>query len=215
MKKHRKTYKILDKIKQHIYNNFDLYIIVSIFFLIGIVGGVIFFNNIQTDVQKPINDHLKSSIESLKNNYQIDSYNLLKQTIINNMIFTVIIWFMGCTVIGIPLVYGLIAWKGFSLSYTIASIISYIGVGKGICFCTLSLLLQNIVIIPITLALGVSGNRLYRSIIKDKRKENIKMEIIRHTLFSLFMSLLLIIASFIETYMSSNLTQIFVIYMEI
>ena len=215
MKKHRKTYNVLDKIKQHIYNNLDLYIIVSIFFLIGIIGGVIFFNNIQNDVQEPVNDYIKNSIESLKNNYHIDTYKLLKQSIINNIIFTITIWFMGCTVIGIPLVYGLIAWKGFSLSYTVASIISYIGVGKGIGFCFFSLLLQNIIIIPITLALGVSGNKLYRSIIKDKRKENIKVEIIRHTLFSLFMLLLLIIASLIETYISSNLTQIYVTYIEI
>ena len=122
---------------------------------------------------------------------------------------------MGCTVIGIPLVYGLIAWKGFSLSYTIASIVSYVGTGKGIVFCIFSLLLQNIIIIPVTLALGVSGNKLYRSIIKDKRKENIKIEIMRHTIFSLLMLFALIIASLIETYISSNLTQIYVTCIEI
>ena len=47
---------------------------------------------------------------------------------------------------------------------------------------------------------------------KDKRRENIKLEILRHTIFCLFIGIILICSSFIEVYVSSNLLQVVVKY---
>ena len=209
-KRSLKRISVINNIKIHIINNLKLYVIVSIFFLIGILIGSFFIKNIQTDMQAQIDTYIKDFIEILKQNHQIDHTNLLKDTIINHIIFTILIWVMGCSVIGIPIVYGLVIWKGFSLSYTISSIISALGLGKGIIFCFSNLFLQNLIVIPGTLALAVSGVKLYNSIIKDKRKENIKLEIVRHTIFSTFILILLIASSFVETYISTNLTQIYI-----
>ena len=54
----------------------------------------------------------------------------------------------------------------------------------------------------------VSCMKLYKSIMKDKRRENIKLEIIRHTIVSIILFLLLVIASFIEVYISTNILMI-------
>lgn len=206
MRKHqKKTNIIIEKIKRHIQINIKLYFIVSIFFLIGIIIGVIFVNNTENVLKEEMNLYLKESIDGLKSNYKVDSVALLKNLIGSDIIFTFFIWFMGCTVIGIPIVYLMITYKGFSLGYTISTIIYSLGISKGSLFCLLTMFMQNIIIIPVMLALAVSGIRLHKSIIKDRRKENIKIEIIRHTVFSLFMLLLLIIASVIEVYISSNL----------
>ena len=112
--------------------------------------------------------------------------------------------------IGIPIVYTIITWKGFSFSYSISSIISCLGIRNGIIFSLSGLFIQNIISIPVILALGVSGNKLYKKIIQDKRKENIKIELIKHTIFCLLMLVLLIISALIETYISSNLIKFFV-----
>ena len=85
------------------------------------------------------------------------------------------------------------------MGYTIATFISTVGFSKGLIFIFISVLLQNLIFIPVILALGVSGFKLYKSIIKDKRKENIKLEIIRHTIFSILMTFLLIVSSLVET----------------
>ena len=66
---------------------------------------------------------------------------------------------------------------------------------------------QNILFIPCILALAVSGMKLYKSIVKDKRKENIKQEIIRHTIFCLFILIILEISALIEVYISTSLLQ--------
>ena len=86
------------------------------------------------------------------------------------------------------------------------------GTGKGILFILVALLLQNIIFIPAIIAIGVSGFKLYKSIIKDRNKDNIKIEVLRHTIFSTIMLVLLCIASIIEIFISTNILKKFIKY---
>ena len=47
--------------------------------------------------------------------------------------------------------------------------------------------------------------KLYKSIMKDKRRENIKLEVIRHTIMCIILFSLLVVASLVEVYISTNL----------
>ena len=208
----RRNWTLINIIKEHIKNNIKEYLIISIIFLIGIVIGVIFINNTGEAEKTQINEYIITFIDCLKTDYAIDSNELLKSSITNNIILVILIWFMGMVVIGIPIVYAIILSRGFSLGYTMASAVAVLGVGKGILFNIITLLFQNIIFIPCLISLGVSGMKLYKSIMKDKRRENIKLEIIRHTAFCLFIGIILICSSFIEVYVSSNLLQIMVKY---
>ena len=73
--------------------------------------------------------------------------------------------------------------------------------------------LQNILLIPCILALSVSGMKLHNSIMKDRGRENIKIEILRHTIFSLAVTIILITSSLIEVYASKNILLFFVKYL--
>lgn len=81
------------------------------------------------------------------------------------------------------------------------------GIGKGLSFVLSSLLLQNIIFIPSIIAIGVSGFKLYKSIIKNRNKDNIKIELLRHTFFSLIMLVTLCIAGFVEILISTNILK--------
>lgn len=201
----KKKKSIKNCILNHVNNNLREYIILIILFLIGVVAGVIFINNVNESQKQELQTYITGFVQSLKGDYQIDKTKLLKTSIIENVKLAIILWFVSSTVIGIFLVYGIIIFKGFCIGYTMASVLAILGTGKGICFAITSLLLQNILFIPSILALGVSGMKLYKSIMKDKRRENIKIEIYRHTIFSIMILVFFIISSFIETYISSPL----------
>ncbi len=209
----KKTSKITQLIIDHIKYNFKAYIIVSLIFLIGIVLGVFFINNMTSSQMEELKTYITTFIDSLKNGATINNLELLKKSIGSNLLFTFLMWFIGSTVIGIPIVLGIVAFRGFCLGYTISSSIAILGTGKGILFFATSILLQNIIFIPCMISLSVSGIRLYKSIMKDKRKENIKIEVFRHTIFSLFMLVFLILSSLIETYVSTNLLLLCIQYL--
>mgnify|MGYP006069817063 FL=1 len=192
-------------IQENIAKNIKIYTILVIIFILGLIIGIIVVNNAQDAQKAEINDYINTFINDLKNGAKIDYFKLLKTSFENNFFTVLILWFMSSTVIGIPIVYGEIGYKGFCLGYTISSVVATLGTGKGILSVITSMLLHNIIFIPCLLLLAVSGINLYKSIIRDRRKENIKIEIIRHTIFSLIILAVLLIASLIETYISSNL----------
>lgn len=210
MRKQEKSYtKIVNAIKVHIYNNIKQYLIISLLFLIGVVAAVIFINNSEkTQINSELEDNIITCIESLKTEYEIDKGELLRTSIINNIMIAVIFWILGCSIIGIPIIYAIIIYKGFSLAYTISTVILALGTIKGMFFCIISLLFQNIIIIPSLFAMAVSSVNLYKVIVKDKRRENIKVEIARHTIFSVIILILLIASSFVETYLSNTLLEL-------
>ena len=205
------------KIKQilieHVANNKKEYTIVILLFIIGIFFGVFFVNNMQESPKEEIQTYINNFIEKMKSLQNIDNATLLKNSIIQNAIFAILIWFFGTTVIGLPIVFGLVLYRGFCLGYTISSFITILGIGKGITFILASLLFQSLLTIPAILGLAVSGFKLYKSIIKDKAKENIKLEIARHTIFSLIMIAILLLASVVEIFISTNLMKILVKYL--
>ena len=196
---------IKDVILKHITENIKEYATVILIFFIGIIIGIIFINNIEVEQENQISNYINNFINSMHQNSEINLLSLLKDSVSSNIILTICLWFAGCTVIGMPIVYGMIAFRGFCMGYTISSIIATLGTGKGLIFGLSTVFLQNIFLIPAIFALSVSGIKLYKSIMKDKRKQNIKVEILRHTAFSTMACVVMIFASFIETYVSSNI----------
>ena len=206
MKKNKRI-KILDIIKEHVINNKKEYMLVTLLFIIGIFIGVFFVNNIEETQKSEITTYINTFMEKMKNTESLDYMELLKTSMGQNILLAIVLWFFGTTVIGIPVVFGVVLYRGFCLGYTIAICITMMGLPQGILFVLILLLLQNIIFIPAVLALAVSGFKLYKSIVKDRNKENVKIEVVRHTIFSLIMLLLLVLSSVIEIFLSTNMMK--------
>ena len=117
----RRNNKIKEILIAYIKNNIKEYAIIVLIFLIGLILGVIFINNTgQTQIDE-ISSYLNSFITDLKSNMQIDKSTLLQEALISNFLLALGLWFVGSTVVGIPIVFGIIAYRGFCLSYTISS----------------------------------------------------------------------------------------------
>ena len=208
----KKQLRVLKIIKEHVINNKKEYVIIFLIFVVGIFSGVFFVNHLQETPKTEITNYLNQFIEKFKGLESVNNIELLKNSLIQNIGLAIIIWFFGTTVIGIPIVFAIILYRGFCLGYTISLCITIMGLGKGISFVLVTLLLQNILLIPAILALAVSGIKLYKSIVKDKTKENVKIEILRHTVFSVIMLIILAMASIIEIFMSTNLLKFVIKY---
>lgn len=196
-------------------NNKREFLLVTVLFFVGLIIGVMFMNNLNDTQVQEIETYFNDLSTNIKNIEDVNLFNLLKTSIISNIIFVIVLWFGATTIIGIPIVYGAIAFKGFSIGFTISSIMYIYGPGNGILVSISLLLLQNVILIPAMFSICVSGAKLYKSIMKNKDRNNIKMEILRHTFFCLIMLFLMLIASFIEVYISTNLFIILLKYIKI
>ena len=205
--KTKSSKKIITIITNYFIENIKTYTFVAIIFILGIALAIIFINNLDDAQKNEISTYITTFTNSLKDGYTIDKGALLTSSIWKNVILCIIMWFAGSTVIGIPIVLGIVGYRGFCIGYTVLALTFTYGTGNGTVFFLTSMLLQNMIIIPCILSLAVSGLKLYKSIIKDRRRENVKIEIIRHTIFSILMLIMLIVASLVETYISTSLFQ--------
>ena len=205
--KRNKRIKLLGIIKEHILNNKKEYAIVTLLFIIGIFLGVFFINNMGEIQKSEVTEYMNNFIGRMKSVENLNYVELLKSSITQNILLAIVLWFFGTTVIGIPVVFGIVIYRGFCLGYTISVCITIMGLPKGILFVLILLFLQNVLFIPAILALAVSGFKLYKSIVKDRNKENIKIEVLRHTIFSLIMLVVMIMSSLIEILISTNILK--------
>ena len=199
----KKKNEIFIAIKEDILNNAKSYFIVITIFAVGVFFGVMFIN--QTENKSEIEKYINTYVDETKALQNGDYLAELQDDIRNNITLVFLLWFAGTTIIGIPIVLGIILFRGFCLGYTIASCVYVLGKAKGIIFIIITIFLQNIIFIPAIMILGVSSIKLYTSIIKDRRKENIKLSILKHTIISVIIMLALIGASVIKIEVSYRL----------
>ena len=190
-------------VKDDIKNNLKSYAIIVIIFTVGIFLGVLFIN--QTEQKEEITEYINTYIEHTKTMQNGDFFGELKDDIKGNILLVLLLWFSGTTIIGIPIVFGILLFRGFCLGYTIASCVYVLGKIKGLIFVLITIFLQNIIFIPAIIILGVSSIKLYTSIIKDRRKENIKLSILKHSIRTVFILIALILSSIIKIGISYKL----------
>ena len=196
-----------DTLKNYVKNNYKEYLLVCILFLIGIFVGVMIINNCKDAQLTEITTYIKDFITKYKEIENINISRLIIESIKKNLLFAIILWLAGTTVIGMLIVLIMILLRGTILGFTISSIAITLGFFKGMIFTIASIFLQNLLYIPAILTIGVSSIKLYKSIIKDKRKENIKIEIIRHTIISFLMVILLVLSAFIGDLISIKILK--------
>lgn len=150
------------KTKSVLYNylqkNRKTFLIIIIAFFIGMTLGIFFINHTSEEEILNINVYVNSLKENIEKNNTINRLELLLQSVKQNSTFVLIIWLLGCTIIGSSLVYIGILYKGFSLGYTISAIIASLGSRSGTIFVFASLLLQNIIFLPAIFILAESRN---------------------------------------------------------
>lgn len=202
-----KKFRLPNIILNYVKSNIKEYIIVVLIFVVGIFLGVLFLNNTKEEQKEEITSYINNYISQTKETKVISTTETLKNSIRENIFLAVGLWFAGTTLIGIPIVFGIILFRGFCLGYTISACTYTMGVTKGLAFVLISLLLQNVLLIPAILTLGVSGIKLYKSVMRDKRKENIKLEILRHTVYSCMMLGVLVISAILKINVSGGMLE--------
>ena len=199
MKKTKNTY--IEVILKNLQENKKIYILLLIFLLLG----VFFINNSDEAQKNEVSEYINNFVTTLKNNNSIDKNELINVSFKRNILMGIILWFIGSTIIGLPLIYFFVLYKGLCIGYTISGAIIALGTGKGVCFCIGSILFHNIIFIPALFFIAVSSTKLCYAIMKNRTKENIKLEIIRHSILSIIAVLFFMLSSLIEVYISTNL----------
>lgn len=113
---------ILDRLRKSIKVNKKLFVFLLVISLIGVIFGSFFVTIINESDKKLITDNIGEYIKNIDSN-NLNYISSFKNSILSNMLYVLIIWILGISVIGIPIVIFLVFTKAFVIGFSIGSII--------------------------------------------------------------------------------------------
>ncbi len=181
-----------------ILNNFNLFTYLFVILIIGLIIGPILLNVIPLEQKNELVVYLNSFLDGLKKDILFEQ-DIMK-IIWNEIKYILILWIAGLSVIGIPLILFLVFFKGVVLGFTIAFILKELGI-KGILLTGVTILPQNLIIIPVIIITSMIGILYSISLISHKQKKfDFKFSFSSYTFFIILMNFFVLIGTLYEIY---------------
>jgi len=196
--------------------NIIQYIFLSTVLITGIIIGSITVNLI-SDIQLQNIQSFISGFLANVNNISVDYSSIFYISISNNMKTAALLIILGISIVGIPFILGIILFRGFVLGFTVGFLIEQLG-SKGLILSVLSILPQNLIILPCILSIGVTGLTFATTVIKNRIKnyqENYSQMLGGYMLLNILFSFLLVISGLIEGYISPIFIKFFSNYLSL
>lgn len=207
--------KLLDKIKFQVIKSKKIYLFLIIIFLIGLIFGSFFIVILNEEDKLMVINQIKFFFNKLKIN-EIDYLIALKNSISSNLIYIILIWLLGISVIGIPIIVFLVFMKGFIVGFSLSSIIAtykIIGILGSFTYIFPHIIISSFIIIIISCyALYLSFNILFSII--QRKSIDFKNIINRYCLIMLISTIVMIIASLIEVFISPHIIKLFLVFIK-
>lgn len=191
-------------VEQHFWDNFKTYILVTIFFIVGIVMGTIIDITISPSLKSAIAKYVMGFLNYKDHN--LSNVYLLKLSMLSNLKMLALIWILGASVLGFPIILFVIGYKGFAIGFCSTFFIEKFKL-KGFLFVFLTIFPQNIIIIPCLVIAGVIAIKFSKYILDSLtgRKNMLKGEksfhIGEYTIIYLVLFAFLSCSSLIEAYL--------------
>ncbi len=187
--------------------NWLLCLIVLLFFVLGGILGVLAVDYLQTEQVKEVKTYLNTFIEQA-DSIEFDTLSALKANLISNLTVILIIYLVGLTVLGIPVVLILLLARGFTLGFAVGFLTKHHG-WQGLIFTLASVLPPNLFYIPIFLLASMAA--ISFSILLIKRFFNSRLAVlpgfIGYNLLFLCAAAITVGGVFVEVYLTPLLIQ--------
>lgn len=192
------------------------YKILSIIALLGIILGISFLFVISKEDKQLVVDYITNFFNTINDGKELNYIGSLLNSLINNILYITIIWLLGISIIGIPIIVGILLFKSFVFGFSFSSIIYTYGF-KG----TIGALLYTfphqigylfILILLSFYALNFSF-RLFKYLFL-RQTFNFKEIMRRYLKLYLFSLIVVIILSLFETYISTYLLKLFTLLLK-
>ncbi|MBP3038983.1 stage II sporulation protein M [Bacillaceae bacterium Marseille-Q3522] len=188
----------------------SIYMFVIVLFMMGVIFGAVVVNSLTFVQKEDLYFYLSQFFGQLAGGQMADAKELFNQSFFHNSQFVGLMWILGISVIGLPLILILLFLKGMVVGFTVGFLVNQMG-WKGFLLSSMSILPQNFIIIPIylmtaALAITISLKMIRRQFLK-KVREPILPLFKRYFLYFVAALLLLLAAAGIEAYVSPGMMK--------
>lgn len=204
MRRKRTTSRWSQTIQSHVENLKSLYLFMTVLFVVGIIFGGIVVEVLDITQKEGLLNYLGHFFQGLKQDEIADPEITFQHALGGHMKILGIMWILGISVIGIPILLFSIFLKGLVIGFTVSFLVSQLS-WKGLWFAFVAVVPHNLLVIPAYMIIAVSGIHFSLYMVKNRlirHRGAIYPQFVSYCLLVTCMAVLLLIAAGIEAYLS-------------
>ncbi|MFD2630752.1 stage II sporulation protein M [Oceanobacillus kapialis] len=200
-------YKNRANITEHIKNHATIYLFMIILFMTGIVFGAILVNSMNIVQKQDLIFYLERFFGQLNDQQVTENSTILKNSFFYHVKYLLLLFILGLSVIGLPIVWVLLFIKGLVVGFSVGFMVNQLGM-DGFLLATFSIAPQNILIIPIYIVAGslamIFSLKLLGKLFTQKVSQPVFQPFGRYATIFGFLLILSFAAALLETYVSNE-----------
>lgn len=193
----------------HVENLKSLYIFVTVLFMMGVIFGGIAVQALDLSQTEGLLNYLGHFFQGLQHDEIADPEITFQHALGGHLKVLGIMWILGVSVIGIPLLCIYIFLKGLVIGFTVGFLVNQLS-WSGLWFAFVSVVPHNLLTIPALIIMAVSGIYFSLYLVQNrliKHRGTIYPQFISYCLLVTCMAILLLVAAGVEAYLSPVLMK--------
>lgn len=196
-------------IQHHMEDHLSLYVFTTVLFIMGVVFGSLIVGALTVEQRQDLLGYLQHFFNGLGQGDIAEPTVALKHAAAHHLKFIGLMWLLGLSIIGAPLVLVLIFLKGLVIGFTVGFFVRELS-WNGLGFAFLSVFPQNLIIVPAMIIVSVSSIGFSMLLLRNRfihRRGTIYPQFMSYSFLVLVMACVLVFASFFEAYISPKVMQ--------
>jgi len=194
-------------ISLHVREHSSIYLFMTVLFLMGVVFGAIVVNSLNITQKQDLFYYLNRFFGQVSSGEFASAHEMFKQSYFHNMKYVGLMWVLGISIIGLPVILVLLFLKGVVVGFTVGFLVNQMK-WHGFLLSFVSIMPQNLIIIPALIIMAVLSVtvslKMVRNQFMKRTMEPVFPMILRYTVVMIIISVCLLGASFIEAYLSPS-----------
>jgi stage II sporulation protein M len=196
-------------IQAYVKEHQSLYVFTIVLFSMGIIFGAVIVNSLAPVQKQELFSFLQYFFKHIDQNGLAEPNTHFQQSFGFYLKTVGIMWFLGLSIIGLPMILLLLFLKGVVLGFTVGFLVNQMK-WEGVTFSLMGVLPQNMLVVPALIIIGVAGISFSLRLIKTRlvtKRDVILPHFLSYTLLVIAMLGVLMVAAMFETFVSPRLMQ--------
>ncbi|OEH85689.1 stage II sporulation protein M [Desulfuribacillus stibiiarsenatis] len=195
--------RIFQSTHRFVSNHILIFIFLLVLFSISILFGTLVVQALQSNQKNELYMYFNSFIK-YSHQHQLSTNQILWEALGQNIKFIGLLWILGLSVIGLPFIILVVFVKGFSIGFTTTFLLEQYSY-QGMKLALGAILPQNLIMVPVTILVGVSGIVFSIQLIQNRivqAGEPLFSKFLQYILIMVISIVLVLLASMYEAYLA-------------
>ncbi len=196
-------------VQHYMKEHLPLYMFVSILFVIGVIFGALMVNALSLGQKEELSRFLGSFFQTIDQSAAFDAKQSFFEAFSTQFKWIALVWVLGLSVIGLPLVLLLDFLKGVLVGFSVGFLTGQLS-WNGLLFALVSIMPQNLILIPSLLICSVTAVAFSVYVIRNRliqRKGSISRAFLSYSLTALMVVIAILAAALFEAFVTPALMQ--------